>query len=358
MQLGYPVEWLRVGSGRQWKDNLMIGVSLVLFVAVAVAGGNGLSGIRPDGFRWTYGLPVVEARSVDGVEFISMKDPSIVRYGDKWHLFCTARGPKRSHAIVYLNFSGFSDTNQAPRHILSCHGGYFCAPQVFYFTPHKRWYLICQAADEAWGEPAYRPAFSTTTEIDDPNSWARLQPLFDAQPDNVKAWLDFWVICDDSKAHLFFTSLDGRMWRSATPLSEFPKGWSTPAVVLTADIFEASHTYRLQGRDAYLTVIEAQNGHGWRYYKAYVADRLDGVWQPLAADRDNAFASMRNVTPGAGRWTDVVSHVELLRSGCDEKLEVDPANLRFVFQGVLDKDRQGKSYGEIPWKLGVLDLVE
>jgi hypothetical protein len=157
------------------------------------------------------------------------------------------------------------------------------------------------------------------------------------------------------KAHLFFTSLDGKMWRAESSLAEFPKGWSVPKVVLTGDIFEASHTYRLKGQDKYLTLIEAQNGHGWRYYKAYIADRLDGDWQPLAAEKDDAFASMRNVTPKGDRWTDVVSHIELLRSGFDEKLEADPANLRFIFQGVLEKDRQGKAYGAIPWKLGLME---
>ena len=136
---------------------------------------------------------------------------------------------------------------------------------------------------------------------------------------------------------------------------QFPKGWSTPAVVLTGDIFEASHTYRLKGLNKYLTLVEAQNGHGWRYYKAYTADRLDGQWQPLAAEKDKAFASMQNVTPKGERWTDVISHGELLRTGRDEKLEVDPANLRFLFQGVLEKDHQGKPYGEIPWKLGLLE---
>ncbi len=321
---------------------------------MAIGAGGGLAGAGGE-FRWRYGPAVLEGRGVEGVEFISVKDPSIVRYGDRWHLFCTVRGPTRSHAIVYLSFGDFGEANQAERHILSCHPGYFCAPQVFYFTPGKKWYLVCQAADEAWGEPAYRPAFSTTTDIGNPNSWARLQPMFDGQPEGVQAWLDFWVICDEAKAHLFFTSLDGKMWRAETPLAEFPKGWSTPRICLTADIFEASHTYRLKGQDKYLTLVEAQNGHGWRYYKAYVADRLDGAWQPLAAEKDNAFASMLNVTPRANRWTDVVSHIELLRSGCDERLEADSANLRFVFQGVLDKDRQGKAYGEIPWKLGVME---
>ena len=73
--------------------------------------------------------------------------------------------------------------------------------------------------------------------------------LFAEHPDNVKEWIDFWVICDATRAHLFFTSLDGRMWRSETKRDDFPAKWSKPAVVLEGDIFEASHTYRLKGQD-------------------------------------------------------------------------------------------------------------
>jgi hypothetical protein len=105
----------------------------------------------------------------------------------------------------------------------------------------------------------------------------------------------------------------------------------------------------------YLTLIEAQGGHGWRYYKAYTADALAGPWNELAAGKDNAFASMRNVDQGDTHWTDAISHGELLRTGHDERLEIDPAKLQFLFQGVLDKDRAGKPYGEIPWRLGILE---
>jgi len=215
----------------------------------------------------------------------------------------------------------------AEQRVLTCHPGYFCAPQVFYFTPHARWYLICQAADDSW-QPRYQPAFSTTDDITSPDSWSRLTPLFEKKPANVKRWLDFWVICDDTKAHLFFTSLDGRMWRCDTPLQRFPGGWSQPEVVLRADVFEAGHTYRLKRHDKYLTLIEARNGHGWRYYKAYLADRLDGRWTPLAAGKDSAFASMLNVAQPHKRWTDAISHGELLRAGYDEKLQVDADNLQ------------------------------
>lgn len=304
-------------------------------------------------FRWKTGAPVVLPRNVDGQPFHSVKDPSVVRYGGQWHLFCTVRGTKRSHAIVYLAFDRWKDADKARRHVLPMHAGYVCAPQVFYFRQHKTWYLICQAADDTWS-PRYQPAFSTAKDVADPKSWSKLKPLFDRKPKGIKAWLDFWVICDDAKAYLFFTSLNGKMWRSATKLADFPRGWSQPVVALKGDVFEAGHTYRLTGRKRYLTLIEAQGGHGWRYYKAYTAERLDGEWTPLAATKDRAFASMRNVKQTGDRWTDAVSHGELLRAGCDERLEVDPAQLRFLFQGVLDRNRRGRKYGAIPWKLGIL----
>jgi hypothetical protein len=171
-----------------------------------------------------------------------------------------------------------------------------------------------------------------------------------------KSGLDFWIICDDVKAHLFFTTLDGRMWREETPLGDFPVGWSEPTLAIRGDIFEASHTYRLKGLGKYLTLVEAQGGYGWRYYKAYLADELDGRWTSLAATKDNAFASMSNVRPVGERWTDCISHGELLRAGYDHRLEVDAASLRFLFQGVRDKDRTGRPYGQIPWRLGILEL--
>jgi hypothetical protein len=48
----------------------------------------------------------------------------------------------------------------------------------------------------------------------------------------------------------------------------------------------------------------------------------------------------------------------LIRSGYDQKLEVDPENLMFLFQGVTDEKKRGKKYGEIPWSLGILRPAE
>ena len=308
-------------------------------------------------YAWSAATPLLTARPVDGRSWHAVKDPSIVRYEDRWHLFTTVRGSERSHAVMYASFASWDEANAAPRRILPMHEGYCCAPQVFWFSPHEKWYLICQASREDWGEKPYRAAYSTTTDISDPNSWSPLEPLFTPDSPDERIGLDFWVICDDTQAHLFSTTLNGRMWRRETSRDEFPRGWSRPVLALKDDIFEASHTYRLAGREKYLTLIEAQHGHGWRYFKAYIANRLDGEWTPLAATRDEAFASMRNVQQPSGRWTDNISHGELIRGGFDERLEVEPSKLRFLFQGVSDANRSAKKYGEIPWELGVLEPI-
>ena len=54
-------------------------------------------------------------------------------------------------------------------------------------------------------------------------------------------------------------------------------------------------------------------------------------------------------------WTTNISHGELLRAGIDETLEVDPADVRFLFQGASDNEYRGKAYGKIPWRLGMLE---
>jgi hypothetical protein len=301
---------------------------------------------------WQASPPILSPASWSNDVCFSVKDPSIVRQEGRWHLFCTVRGRNRSHAVEYTSFADWPQAGTVSRHILSgISTGNFCAPQVFYFTPQKTWYLICQASDGS----RYGPAFSTNATIANPAGWSPVTLLAVEKPAAAKAWLDFWVIADAMHAYLFFTSLDGKMWRCRTALGDFPRGWDAPQVALQGDVFEASHTYRLPGREQYLTIIEAQKSQpGWRYYKSYLADRLDGAWRPLTASTDQPFAGLANVTFTGERWTDSISHGELLRAGVDERMEIDPGNLRFLFQGVRDRDRTGKPYGEIPWRLGLL----
>ena len=306
-------------------------------------------------FNWTLGDPLVAPAKRPSDPCHAIKDATIVRYKGKWHLFCTIRSKKRSHQIEYLSFADWKDANKSRRHVLKLNDGFFCAPQIFYFRPHKKWYLIYQAIDESRA-PALQPAFSTTDDITKPNSWTKTALLYRKGP-KVKMWIDFWVICDETKAHLFFTSLNGRMWRAQTKLADFPHGWGRPKLVLKADIFEASHTYRLKGMDKYLTIVEAQD-RPRRYFKAYLAGSLDGKWTPLAATKAKPLASKRNVRETGEHWTDSVSHGELLRAGYDQDLLVSPARLRLLIQGVTAEEMQGIPYGAIPWRLGLLEQAK
>jgi len=305
---------------------------------------------------WEYSVPLISPEKRDHDPSHAQKDPTVVFYQGKWHVFMTVKLPRKS-AIEYCAFADWKNANRAARTILPVSdSSYYCAPQVFYFTPHKKWYLIYQmgvpGAKKMW------VAYSTTETIEDPRSWTRARSILDggANDPRVVGGLDYWIICDDQRAYLFLTSNNGKMWRLWTKLADFPRGFGHCQIALQAKIFEASHTYRLNGLDQYLTIVEED---GRRYYKAYLADRLDGVWKPIADTAARPFAGWTNIRPAPGvtPWTDNVSHGELIRAGYDQNLVVDPENLRFVFQGMLDKDKAGKGYGRFDWRIGMLTPV-
>ncbi len=305
---------------------------------------------------WDYGAPLIAPEKREHDPSRAQKDPTVVFHGGKWHVFMTVKLPGRS-AIEYCSFERWEDAHGSRRTILTVSDSdYYCAPQVFYFAPHKRWYLIYQMG--APGAKYMWVAYSTTTAIADPGSWTQARPILDGGEHDPRkvGGLDYWIICDDQHAYLFLTSLNGKMWRLWTKLEDFPKGFDHCELALQAKIFEASHTYKLQGTDKYLTIIE-ENGR--RYYKAYLADHLRGQWTPVADTAENPFAGWKNIRPARGvqPWTDNVSHGELIRDGYDQTLTVDPGNLRLIFQGMLDKDKAGKGYGRFPWRIGMLTPV-
>lgn len=302
---------------------------------------------------WEYSRPLITPEKRDTNPSRAQKDPSVVFYHGKWHVFMTIKLEGKS-AIEYCSFQEWDEADKSKRTILEIsESNYYCAPQVFYFTPHKKWYLIYQmgvpSADKMW------VAYSTTANINDPSSWTRAMPILNGGKDDPRkeGGLDYWIICDDQRAYLFLTSLNGKMWRLWTRLEDFPQGFHDCELALEAKIFEASHTYRLKGMDKYLTIIEED---GRRYYKAYLADKLDGEWTPVADTAEQPFAGWNNIRPAPGvePWTDNISHGELIRDGYDETLTVDPGNLRFIFQGMWDKDKSGKGYGQFQWRIGML----
>ena len=305
--------------------------------------------------QWDYTAPLIapEKRKTDPSH--AQKDPTLVRHHGRWHVFMTVKLQGRS-AMEYCSFAKWEDANASKRTLLTVsESDYFCAPQVFYFEPHEKWYLVYQV-----GVPGFRKmwvAYSTTTDISNPASWTKAQPMpgLDGGPSDPRevGGLDYWIICDDKRAYLFFTSLNGKLWRLSTDIDSFPAGFDDCTLALEAEIFEASHTYKIKGHNKYMTLIEQD---GRRYFKAYIADRLDGEWTPLADTEERPFAGANNIRPGKGieAWTDNISHGELVRDSIDQRLVIDPENMRFLFQGMLQKHKSGKGYGQFDWRLGML----
>jgi len=319
----------------------------------ASSGASAASDGAESGFSWRSSAQMISPAK--DAPYLALKDPSIVRFNGRYHVFMTTAAKSGWH-VAHMSFADWSEAASAKVTTLEKSGigpGYRAAPQVFYFAPQKLWYMIFQAGP---------PFYSTTANIEDPLSWSAPKPFFASTPDVIKtttgqeSWLDFWVICDDAKCHLFNTDDNGHLFRSETPLSQFPNGFSKTAVVLSGprdDIFEGSMHYRIAGTDRYLTVIEAISPQG-RYFRSWVSDGLDGEWRPLADSTQNPFAGAANVKFDGPVWAEGVSHGELVRNGFDQTLTIDPcAPLRFLYQG-LEAHPPGTDYIELPYRLGLL----
>jgi Glycosyl hydrolase family 62 len=267
----------------------------------------------------------------------------------------TTAAPDGWH-MAYTRFADWSEAPNAPIVSLKPSGigpGYRAAPQVFYFEPQKLWYMVYQSGP---------PMYSTTADINDPTSWSAPKPFFSETPAIIKAttgqdaWLDFWVICDAAVCHLFNTDDHGALFRSQTPIGRFPEGFADTQEVMAGprdDLFEASMHYKIAGTGQYLTVIEAIGPQG-RYFRSWVSDRLDGEWRPLADTVSDPFAGADNVTFDGRAWSQGVSHGELIRSGYDQTLTIDPCKpLQFLYQG-LEAHEPDTDYINLPYRLGLL----
>jgi hypothetical protein len=306
-------------------------------------------------FRWVTTGPLIKPKRDPDHPINAIKDPTIVRYNGLWHVYATTVTDDGSYGMCYLNFADWKDAPAAPLYYMDANPrmfGYHCAPQVFYFAPQKLWYLIYQSQE---------PTYSVSRDISKPQTWSSPRRFFAQDPQSVvEGWLDYWIICDDTHAYLFFSDDHGRFYRSRTTLARFPRGFDEPVVAMQdpvpGELYEASNVYRLKGTNQYLAIIECIGKQDRRYFKAFTADRLDGPWQPLATTWPNSFACVDRVRSedGSQPWSNDISHGELLRDGYDQTMTIDPSNLVLLYQGIQVGADNGKTYNEIPWQPGLL----
>ena len=323
------------------------------------AGGT-LCALAPS-IQWSGTAPVITPRSDATHALTAVKDPSVVQFNGRWHVFASMVSTAGAYNMVYTSFSDWSEAPNAPLAFMDQTPGfatYVAAPELFFFRPQNKWYLVFQSGP---------PMYSTADDPGDPKGWAPPKPFFAAEPAIVAGnggWLDFWVICDDAACYLFFSDDHGRWYKSKTAIDQFPNGFGEPVVVLqdtnAGRIYEASNVYKLNGTNQYLAIIEAfdQTSDNRRYFRSWIADSLEGPWLPWQASGSFPFAGERNVAFDGAAWTRDISHGEAIRAGYDETLALDPCHLRYVFQGADPTANTGGDYNKIPWQIGVISQIE
>ncbi|CAO2657037.1 Nn.00g058400.m01.CDS01 [Neocucurbitaria sp. VM-36] len=316
----------------------------------------------PSTFKWTSSDILVSAKN-DTRDIAGIKDPSIIHYNNVYHVFAsTARAS--GYNLVYFNFTDFSKASVAPFYYLDQSGigtGYRAAPEVFYFAPQKLWYLIFQNGNAA---------YSTNKDISNPAGWTAPKTFYDGTPALIEAglengyWVDMWVICDEANCHLFSSDDNGRLYRSQTPVSNFPNGMSEPVIALQEDnkndLFEASNVYAIGNSTdpTYLLLVECigagSSAGGQRYFRSWTSNSISGPWQTLAATQQNPFMGEANVEFANGnKWTKSISHGEIVRSDVDQRLRIAECGWKYMYQGI-DPAASSADYNSLPWKLALL----
>ncbi|MEQ0565297.1 non-reducing end alpha-L-arabinofuranosidase family hydrolase [Amycolatopsis sp. NEAU-NG30] len=309
----------------------------------------------PGSFRWSSSGVLISPKSDATHNIAGIKDPTVVYSGGKYHVFASTANAS-GYNLVYLSFSDWSQAASAPQYYLdrSAIGtGYRAAPQVFYFAPQGKWYLVYQNGNAA---------YSTNSDIANPNGWSAPKNFYGSMPDIIRQnigngyWVDMWVICDSANCYLFSSDDNGHLYRSQTTVANFPNGFGNTVIAMRDsnknNLFEASNVYKIAGQNQYLLLVEAIGSGGRRYFRSWTSPSLTGTWTPLAASESNPFAGAANVTFPAGKWTNDISHGEMLRSGNDQTLPINPCRLQYLYQG--KNPSAGGDYNSLPWRLGLL----
>jgi endo-1,4-beta-xylanase len=309
----------------------------------------------PPSVAWDSSGPLIVPVSDAKHDLVAVKDPTVVLLGNRWHVYASSVARGGIYGMVYLSFADWADAPKASFYYMDQTPGfntYVAAPQLFYFTPKKLWFLVFQSGP---------PMFSTAEDPSDPTKWALPQPFYPKTPpgiDESGGWLDFWVICDAQFCHLFFSNDHGRFYKSKTPIDRFPRGFDQPVVVMedpeAGRLFEACNVYKLAGSGKYLALVEAfDKTSGFkRYFRSWTAESLEGPWTVLHDDATAPFAGKQNVTKP---WSDDISHGELIRAGHDETMVIDGMKLRYLYQA-FTPGANTSDYNAIPWQLGLLTL--
>lgn len=342
--------------------------------------------------KWIVSKPIL-MRGPDGsFDNIAVKDPSIVFYNDKYHLFYTTKSGVMNESISHFNVAkgkwnlGMStgyvaaatleELQNAKRYDLMAAypEDVIFDPQVFWFEPHKMWYMIVHKKVKT--KRLLAPFYCTNRNIEDVNGWSKPVEIVTGK-NNDEFWIDFWIICDDNNAFMFYSNQKGSVLSLKCPLQNFPQGFSQSkeqvAITLKGEnengiwtIFEGAQVYHVKNPDKYLFISECKydtdTNHNQydakrRFVVGMVADKLEGPWTRLEKD-ENEFlmnASAMEYEDGSKPKYTMVSLPAYIGSGVDQRMQIDDFKIRSLFQAFdSSKVSQDLGYNELPWELAIM----